>query len=190
MGSNTRRLLAVPLLTLAVGPALVVAPTAAQAAGVAATVEVRSTLKLRSGPSLASKVVGTLRNGRRVTVICGVTGQTVRGSVRTTNQWDRLSTGAYVTDAYVSSAKRIPRCAVPAGAAVKAKPKPSRHDHRDLQDRHRAQLGRRGQHPHRAVDDRAGEAHGRHRRHGAGRVRRGRARWSTARSGRPPSGTG
>jgi uncharacterized protein YraI len=125
MGLYTRRLLTVPLLTLAVGTGLVVAPTAAQAAGIPATVEVRSTLKLRSGPSLASKVMGTLRAGQRITAICGVTGQNVRGSVRTTNQWDRLSNGAYVTDAYVSSASRIPRCSVPKPAAVKAKPKPA-----------------------------------------------------------------
>jgi uncharacterized protein YraI len=122
MGLKTRRLLTGPLLTLAVGTGLVVAPTAAQAAGVPATVEVRSTLMLRSGPSLAARVVGSLRPGQRITAICGVTGQTVRGSVRTTSQWDRLGAGAYVTDAYVSSVRRIPRCATTA-SAVKAKPK-------------------------------------------------------------------
>jgi flagellar protein FlgJ len=124
MGHDTRRLLAGPILALAVGAGLVVAPAAAQAAGVPATVEVRSSLKLRSGPSLAAKVLGAVRNGQRVTAVCSVTGQTVRGSVRTTNQWDRLSSGAYVTHAYLSSARSIPRCATtaPKSEAVKAKP--------------------------------------------------------------------
>ncbi len=59
MGLNSRRLLAGPLLALAAaGAGLVVAPVAAQAAGVSATVEVRTTLKLRSGPSLASRWSG------------------------------------------------------------------------------------------------------------------------------------
>jgi flagellar protein FlgJ len=129
MGLNTRRLLTGPLLALAVGSGAAVAPVAAQAAGVTATVEVRSTLKVRSGPSLSSAVIGSLRDGRRITAVCGVTGQTVRGSVRTTSQWDRLSTGGYVTHAYIFSAKLIPRCGAAKSlraAAVKAKPAPAK----------------------------------------------------------------
>ncbi len=125
MGLNSRRLLAGPLLALAAaGAGLVVAPVAAQAAGVSATVEVRTTLKLRSGPSLASKVVGSLRNKQKVTAVCSVAGQSVRGSVRTTNLWDRLSTGGYVTDAYLWSSAKIPRCATssPQASPVKTKP--------------------------------------------------------------------
>jgi flagellar protein FlgJ len=117
--------LAAPMLALAVASGLVVAPAAAQAA--TATVEVRSMLKVRSAPSLAAEVVGTLRNKQRVTVVCGVTGQSVRGSVRTTNLWVRLSAGGYVTHAYLSSGRTIARCAAtaPKGQAVKAKPKPA-----------------------------------------------------------------
>nr|WP_296074337.1 sporangiospore maturation cell wall hydrolase GsmA [uncultured Actinoplanes sp.] len=124
MGQNTRRLLAGPLLALAVGAGLGIAPGTAQAAGVPITVEVRSTLKVRSAPSLAAEVVGSLRGGQRVTAVCAVTGQRVRGSVRTTTQWDRLSTGGYVTHSYVSGGAGIPRCATtsPQAAAVKAKP--------------------------------------------------------------------
>jgi flagellar protein FlgJ len=119
--------LAGPMLAFAVTSGLVVAPAAAQAAAVPATVEVRSTLKVRSAPSLAAKVVGTLRNKQRVTVVCGVTGQQVRGSVRTTSLWVRLSTGGYVTHAYLSSGRTIARCATaaPKGQAVKTKPKPA-----------------------------------------------------------------
>jgi uncharacterized protein YraI len=124
MGQYTRRLLAGPLLVLAVGAGLGVAPGAANAAGVSATVDVRTTLKVRSAPSLDSDVVGSLRNGDRVTAVCGVSGQTVRGSVRTTDVWDRLADGTYITDAYVWSTRGIPRCATrtPQAQTVKTKP--------------------------------------------------------------------
>lgn len=113
-----------PLLVFAVGAGLAAAPAAAYAAGVPATIEVRSTLKVRSAPSLAAKVVGSLRGGQKVTAVCAVTGQSVRGSVRTTTQWDRLSSGGYVTHAYVSRSATIKRCATssPQAAAVRAKP--------------------------------------------------------------------
>ena len=121
MRQYTQRL-AGPLLALAVGAGLVVAPGSAYAAGVSATVDVRSTLKVRSAPSLAAQVVGSLRDGQRVTAVCSVTGQNVRGSVRTTTQWDRLSTGGYITHAYVRSGT-LARCATtsPQAAAVKTK---------------------------------------------------------------------
>jgi uncharacterized protein YraI len=124
MGEYTRRKVAGPLLALAVGVGLAFAPGAAHAAGVAATVDVRSTLKVRSGPSLAAAVVGSVTGGRKVVVTCAVVGQTVRGSVRTTNLWDRLGDGRYLTHAYVRSARTIPRCATtsPQAQAVKAKP--------------------------------------------------------------------
>lgn len=126
MGLNTR-LLAGPLLALAAGAGPVVAPVAADAAGVTATVKVGSTLKTRSAPSLSSRITGTLRNGQRVTAVCRVTGQSIRGSVRTTNQWDRLSNNSYVTHAYVIIGKSLPLCATksPQAAPVKAKPRPA-----------------------------------------------------------------
>jgi uncharacterized protein YraI len=124
MGEYTRRMLTGPLLALAVGAGLGLAPGVAHAAGLAATVDVRSTLKVRSGPSLAAAVVGSMTGGQKVVVDCGVVGQTVRGSVRTTNLWDRLSDGTYLTDAYVRSTVTIPRCATtsPQAQAVKVKP--------------------------------------------------------------------
>ena len=126
MRHYTRRLLTGPLLVLAVGAAPLVAPSAAQAAGVPATVDVRSTLVVRSAPSLAAEVVGSVRDNQKVTVLCSVTGTNVRGSVRTTNVWDRLSTGGYITDAYVRAGKPVPKCSATAvkvkAVAVKAKP--------------------------------------------------------------------
>jgi uncharacterized protein YraI len=117
-----RRLLAGPLLALAVAAGPLAVPGAAHAAGIQATVDVRSTLMVRSAPSLAANVVGSLSRGQNITVVCGTTGQSVRGSVRTTNLWDRLSTGGYITHAYVRTAGTIPRCSTAAKAvAVKTK---------------------------------------------------------------------
>ena len=111
-----------------------------------ATVDVRSTLKVRSAPSLAAKVVGSVRDSQKVTVSCVMTGQNVRGSVRTTNLWDKLGTGRYIPHAYVRAARTDPalrRPAAPSQAVpVKAKTA-SRHGH--LQGRHGQQRRRQGQ---------------------------------------------
>ena len=127
MGYRTRRLLALPMMALTAGAGLVVASSPAQAAGMTGTVKVSSTLMTRSGPSLESRVTGSLRDGQRVTAVCRVTGQTVRGSIRTTGQWDRLSTNSYVTHAYVEIGGTLPLCAstTPQAAPVKAKPAPA-----------------------------------------------------------------
>ncbi|MEV4348488.1 sporangiospore maturation cell wall hydrolase GsmA [Actinoplanes sp. NPDC049596] len=121
MRQYTRRL-AGPMLALAVGAGLLGVPQAAYAAGVTATVDVRGTLKVRSAPSLASKVVGSLRDNQKISVACSVAGQSVRGSVRTTTQWDRLTTGGYVTHSYLRSGA-VKKCATasPQAEAVKAK---------------------------------------------------------------------
>ena len=115
-----------PLLVIAVGAGLVAPPAAANAAGVSATIDVHRTLKVRSAPSLAAKVVGTVRDGQKITAVCAVTGQGVRGAVRTTTQWDKLSNGGYVTHAYVLSGKTITRCVTksPQADTVKTKPVP------------------------------------------------------------------
>jgi hypothetical protein len=118
-----RRLLTAPLLVAALGGAVAVAPGAANAAGITATVKVASTLKVRSAPTLASKVVGSVRGGQRITVACQVAGQKVRGSVRTTTAWDRLADGTYLSHAYASSAKSIPVCAAASKVAVPTRKK-------------------------------------------------------------------
>jgi hypothetical protein len=123
MGRLTRRMLAGPLLVLAAGAGTGLAPTAAHAAaGVSATVSVRSTLMIRAAATLDSKVLGSLHDGQRVTAVCSVAGPSVRGSIRTTTQWDRLSTGGYVTDAYVAASTTIPRCTTPQAQKVQSKP--------------------------------------------------------------------
>jgi hypothetical protein len=118
---TTRRLLA-PLLVAAAGAGLVIAPQAASAAGITGTVSVAGTLKVRSAASLSAAIVGTVRNNQRITVQCVVVGTTVRGTVRTTNFWDRLATGKYISHAYVRVPSAIPRCAVATPQAAKTAP--------------------------------------------------------------------
>jgi len=122
---TARRLSTAPLLVAALGAGLVVAPSAALAAeaGVPATVHVNTTLKVRSGPSLAAKTVGSLHNREQVTVACYVTGQRVRGSVRTTTDWYRIGTDRYVSYGYVSASRPVPRCAVGSAIAVPTRTK-------------------------------------------------------------------
>jgi flagellar protein FlgJ len=124
MPHTTRRLLTGPLLVAAIGAGLVAAPAAANAAGVSATVSVGSTLKVRSAPSLAAKVVGSTRDGQKVTIVCTVTGTNVRGSVRTTKVWDRLGTGRYISHAYVRGSRTAAKCTTPSPQAETVKPKP------------------------------------------------------------------
>ncbi|WP_030443013.1 sporangiospore maturation cell wall hydrolase GsmA [Actinoplanes subtropicus] len=118
MGFRTRRLLVVPMMALTAGAGLVVASSPAQAAGVTGTVEVSGTLMTRSGPALSSRVTGSLRDGQRITAVCRAAGQTVRGSIRTTGQWDRLGSGAYVSDAYVRMSGTLPPCATTTSPAA------------------------------------------------------------------------
>jgi uncharacterized protein YraI len=120
---TARRLLTAPLLLAALGAGLLVAPGAADAAGVSATIHVGSTLKVRSGPALTTKVVGTVRDKQKVTVSCFVTGQRVKGKLRTTTAWDRLSTGRYVSHGYVRVTRALPRCAASSPTAVPGKTK-------------------------------------------------------------------
>ncbi|BCY12536.1 sporangiospore maturation cell wall hydrolase GsmA [Actinoplanes sp. L3-i22] len=125
MRHSSRRLLTGTLLVLAAGAGLGVAPSAAQAAGVTAVVDVNSQLKVRARPSLAAEIKGTLHDGQKVTVACTVTGQSVRGKLRTTAVWDKLSSGYYVSDSYLTTVGKAPACgAAPVAEKVKTKPKP------------------------------------------------------------------
>ena len=126
MRHTSRRLLTGSLLVLAAGAGSGLAPAPALAA-VTATVDVRATLKIRSAPSLAAKVVGSVRDGQQVGIQCSVTGQSVHGKVRTTTLWDKLADGRFISHSYVLSTQRIPTCvaAAPKADPVKAKPAPS-----------------------------------------------------------------
>jgi uncharacterized protein YraI len=86
-------------------------------ATVAKSYRVTSTtpLNVRSGPTAASAIVGQLQPGSTVAVICQARGQ----QVGTTPVWDRISTGGYVSDRYVSTpsstgfSAALPRCSYP-----------------------------------------------------------------------------
>jgi flagellum-specific peptidoglycan hydrolase FlgJ len=114
-----------PLRRWLLGPALAIVATGATltvdiAAADAATnafVRVSGTLKARSGPTNGYPIISVLRNRAKVSIACQVTGQYVRGSVRRTAQWDRLTNGRYISHAYVSTRAKIAACAPDAPAA-------------------------------------------------------------------------
>jgi uncharacterized protein YraI len=112
MSRTTRRWMLGPLLALSATAAIVGGSvTAAAAASVTTTVS--GPLNLRADATTRSAAVGRLRNGARVTLVCKVTGERVRGKVRTTNQWDRLTNGRYVSHAYVRGNRALPVCPPP-----------------------------------------------------------------------------
>ncbi|MEU4559954.1 peptidoglycan DD-metalloendopeptidase family protein [Actinoplanes sp. NPDC023936] len=69
-------------------------------------------LNMRRSPSPSAERVGSVANGKTVWILCQVAAQQVTGTVRTTNLWDHLANGSYVSDAYVvRPSTGIPRCA-------------------------------------------------------------------------------
>ncbi len=90
--------------------------TAATAAAVvrttAASVSSGGTpLKARVAPAHESQQVGAFANGAALALVCQQAGQPINGNERTTNMWDRLPNGAYVSDAYVRRSATPPLCA-------------------------------------------------------------------------------
>lgn len=106
-----------------IGTLAVIPASPAAAASGTGTVHAGGTyLNVRTGPSTATPKISTLPQSARVTVVCQTPGQRIVGNVRTTNLWNRLPSGAYVSDAYVRRAPTtLPRCSGPLQApAVKA----------------------------------------------------------------------
>lgn len=74
-----------------------------------------TTLNVRSGPTTSAAVIGELAPGSTVAVLCQARGQTVG----TTAVWDRIGSGGYVSDRYVSTPSStgfsgaLPRCSAP-----------------------------------------------------------------------------
>ncbi|MET9851114.1 SH3 domain-containing protein [Streptomyces ossamyceticus] len=80
--------------------------TAATAAAVTAAVRYYSVapgvrLNVRSGPSTSYSIVRVLSEGARVPIFCQTPGQTISGPYGTTNIWDNIGDGDYISDAYV-----------------------------------------------------------------------------------------
>jgi flagellar protein FlgJ len=78
-------------------------PAAPAAAATTATARTGGgPLNVRTGPGTSYAAAGSVANGARLAVVCQVAGQMIRGTVRQTAAWDRLSNGRYVSDAYVA----------------------------------------------------------------------------------------
>ncbi|MFE6282315.1 SH3 domain-containing protein [Streptomyces sp. NPDC057877] len=58
-------------------------------------------LNVRSGPGTNYGIVRVLPEGTRVAIYCQTPGTTVSGPYGTTNLWDNISNGQFVSDAYV-----------------------------------------------------------------------------------------
>ena len=70
-------------------------------------------LTVRKGPGTGYEAVGTIAKGTKVTISCQTTGSTVRGTYGTSNIWDKIGTGRYVSDAYVYTGRDgfvAPKC--------------------------------------------------------------------------------
>src|SRR3712207_5364313 len=77
-----------PARAAQVGPAIAAVRTGTVVAG--------GTPDVRSAPSASASVVGTVRDHARIRISCSVSGDAVRGTLRTTRQWNRLTSGRYV----------------------------------------------------------------------------------------------
>ncbi|GGK83040.1 peptidoglycan DD-metalloendopeptidase family protein [Mangrovihabitans endophyticus] len=99
------------ILPFAVAPASA-AQAASRIAGYGKVVVSGSArLAMRTGPSLGYPSVGAIRNDGNVGIMCRVLGKPLNGTVRYTGLWDRLTNGAYVSDAFIRrGAFRIPVC--------------------------------------------------------------------------------
>ncbi|GGW60912.1 hypothetical protein GCM10010503_42460 [Streptomyces lucensis JCM 4490] len=58
-------------------------------------------LNVRSGPGTGYALVRVLAEGAKVHIYCQTPGTTVTGPYGTSNIWDNISNGEYVSDAYV-----------------------------------------------------------------------------------------
>lgn len=70
-------------------------------------------LNVRSGPGTGYSVVRVLPAGTRVAITCQRPGEWVTGPYGTSNVWDNIGSGQYVSDAYIltgSDGYVAPRC--------------------------------------------------------------------------------
>ncbi len=83
----------------------------ANAAGpVNGTVVAWDGLTLRAGPGTWADKHGILQNGTGVVIACQVTGERIAGNTRTTDRWDQLTNGWYVSDAFIERSEPIGVC--------------------------------------------------------------------------------
>jgi uncharacterized protein YraI len=71
-------------------------------------------VNVRGGPDVRAAAVDSLDPGQSTTVVCWVTGSTVQGPGGTTDRWDRIGEGRYVSHAYLDG----PADTAPCGEAL------------------------------------------------------------------------
>ncbi|WTE48999.1 SH3 domain-containing protein [Streptomyces sp. NBC_01622] len=76
-------------------------PVTASAAQTYTTANV--TVNIRNGPGTSYSIVGTLPGGSKVPIYCQTPGTTVTGTYGTSNIWDNISNGEFISDAYVNT---------------------------------------------------------------------------------------
>ena len=72
-----------------------------------------ATLTVRSGPGTGYSAVSSIKKGTRVDISCQTYGSTVTGTYGTSNVWDKIGSGRYVSDAYVYTGRDgfvAPKC--------------------------------------------------------------------------------
>ncbi|MDN3026226.1 SH3 domain-containing protein [Streptomyces sp. S.PB5] len=60
-------------------------------------------LNVRNGPGTSYSIVRILPEGSKVPIYCQTPGTTVTGPYGTSNIWDNISNGQYVSDTYVNT---------------------------------------------------------------------------------------
>ncbi|MEU1082448.1 SH3 domain-containing protein [Streptomyces sp. NPDC005908] len=71
-------------------------------------------VNVRSGPGTNYSIVRVLQPGARVSITCQTTGTKETGPYGTSNVWDNIGSGHYISDVYVytgSDGYVAPRCA-------------------------------------------------------------------------------
>ena len=116
--SITTRLAAVAasMTVAAPGAAVLVAPMAAADARTVTVNTGAGALNIRSAPTANSQKVGALGDHSKVVIVCHIRGERFSGGPYrlTTNIWNRLDKGGFVTDAMLDTGSNdpvVPRCA-------------------------------------------------------------------------------
>ncbi|WP_189113513.1 sporangiospore maturation cell wall hydrolase GsmA [Pilimelia terevasa] len=113
------------MVTVLVGAATLVVAAPPAGAVVRRTATLHTTgayVYVRNGPTSTNRIVAAVRQGTRLSVNCQVFGQGMAGRARTTGYWDKLTSGAYLSDAYVRwyPNRSVPWCSASGHRAVAA----------------------------------------------------------------------
>jgi flagellar protein FlgJ len=108
MFRTARRMLLGPLLAVCASSAVLTIGVGPASADITATID--GDAVLRTAASEWSEPAGAVRDRAKVSISCKVNGQYVRGSIRKTTQWDRLTNGKYLSHAHVDTTMKIPAC--------------------------------------------------------------------------------